>query len=81
MSTSHAQTYEMHPMGRSIYWFTCAVVLVCGVTALVVSVRVADGRWVITGLGLLFVVCGLAMFIRPQTVVESDTRISLRPFT
>jgi hypothetical protein len=78
MSTSHLQTYEMHPMGKTIYWLMCALALVCGVTALVVSVRVVDSRWVIMGLGVLFVVCGLAMFVRPQTVVESDTRIVRR---
>ncbi len=78
MNTSCTQTYEMHPMGRGLYWLMCALALVCGITALVVSVRVVDGRWVIAGLGVLFLVCGLAMFIRPQTVVESDTRIVSR---
>jgi len=65
-------------MGRSIYWLMCTLALVCGITALVVSVRVVDGRWVIAGLGVLFVICGLAMFIRPQTVVESDTHLVRR---
>lgn len=75
---SHAQTYEMHPMGRGIYWLMCALALVCGVTALIVSARIADGHWVVMGLGVLFVVCGFALFIRPLTVVESETRIIRR---
>ena len=78
MSNSYAQTYKMHPMGRSIYWLTCALALVCGTTAIIISVHVADGRWVIAGLGVLFLICGLAVFIRPQTVVESDARIVRR---
>lgn len=77
-TSSHAQTYEMHPMGRSIYWFTCALALVGGFTALVVSSRTTDGRWVLTVLGISLVVCGLAMFVRPQTVVESEVRIVRR---
>lgn len=78
MSTSHSQSYEVHPVSRNIYWLTCTVVLVCGVTALAVSVNVVEGRWVISALGILFVACGVAMFIRPRTVVESDARIIRR---
>jgi hypothetical protein len=78
MSNSYRRTYELHPMGRSIYWLTCVLALVSGITALVVSVRVVDGRWMITGLGAVFVVGGLAMFIRPRTVVESHARIVRR---
>ena len=80
MNSSQAQIYEMHPMGRGIYWLMCALALACGVTALVVSARVNDSHWVIGGLGALFVFTGLCMFIRPQTVVESDTRIVRRQF-
>ena len=80
MNNSNAHTYEMHPMGRGIYWLMCALALVCGATALVVSFRVTDGRWVIGALGALFLLCGLSMFIRPETVVESGTRIVCRKF-
>src|SRR4051812_39687028 len=80
MKSPQAQIYEMHPMGRSIYWLMCAIALVCGVTALVVSVRVSDGHWVFGGLGILFVLVGLCMFVRPQTVVESDPPIVRRQF-
>ena len=67
-------------MGRNIYWLTCALALVCGVTALAVSVRVTDGRWVIASLGALFAACGLAMFVRPRTIVDSDARLVCRQF-
>jgi hypothetical protein len=81
MNGSPEQIYEMHPMGRSSYWLTCAFfALACGVTALIVSVRVSDGHWVIGGLGILFLFAGFHMFVRPQTVVEPDTRIVRRQF-
>jgi hypothetical protein len=78
MNSSRAQIYEMHPMSRSIYWFMCALALVGGVAALVASFRVTDGQWFIGILGALFIVCGLSMFIRLETIVESDARIVRR---
>lgn len=65
-------------MSRSIYWFICAVAVVFGVVALFVSTRIVDGRWMSFGLGALLTVVGLCMFIRPETVVESDARIVRR---
>jgi hypothetical protein len=56
----------------------CVLALVCGVTAFVASFRVTDGRWVIGTLGVLFIVCGLGMFIRPETVVDSGARVVSR---
>jgi hypothetical protein len=56
----------------------CLLALVCGAIAFVVSFHVTDGRWVIKTLGVLFIVCGLGMVIRPVTVVDSDARIVSR---
>lgn len=78
MNRANLQTYDMHPMSRGMYWLLCVLALVCGVTALVESLRVTDGRWIIGGLGVLFVMCGLGMFVCPQTVVDSSARVVRR---
>ena len=58
----------------------CALALICGVTGIIVSRHESEGRWVIEALGVLFIVCGLSMFVRPETVVETDTRTVRRQF-
>jgi hypothetical protein len=65
-------------MGSGVYWLTCALAVVCGITSLVIATRVTDGRWFIGGLGFTFLVSGLCMLVRPQTVVETDTHVVRR---
>src|SRR5262245_40667292 len=68
-----AQTYEVHQMGSS-YWITCLFALFAGITACFLSFRTTDGRWLVLALGVLFVIGGLALFVRPRTIVESSAR-------
>jgi hypothetical protein len=56
----------------------CALALVGGVAALVASFHEPDGQWFIRILGALFIICGLCMFVRPETIVQSDARIVRR---
>jgi hypothetical protein len=61
-----------------MYWFMCVLALSAGLAALLASFHVTDGRWFIGVLGALFIICGVSMFIRPETIVESDARIVRR---
>jgi hypothetical protein len=61
-----------------MYWLMCLMALVFGSMTIVVSFNVPDGKWVILGLGVLFVLCGLCMFIRPVTVVDSSAGVLSR---
>ena len=56
----------------------CVGALIGGMAALVASFYEPDGKWIIRSLGALFIICGLSMFIRPETIVQSDTRIVRR---
>lgn len=63
-----------------MYRLVCVLALIFGITTIIVSVHVVEGRWVSMTLGVLFAVCGFAMLLSPQTVVKSDTQIVLRQF-
>jgi len=79
MNTAEVQSYKMHPR-RWMYWLTCAMALLMGIGAVMIALRVSEARKPAALLGALFILCGLFMFIRPETAVDSDRRVVRRCF-
>ncbi len=67
--------YELHPISGGMYWLTCAMALLCGLVALVMGFRMERGNAFVVGLGSLFLLSGLAMLVRRQTIVDVAARV------